>query len=120
MLMNLGEIVLSLLMILLAVIKLDPFGWSMPTNMQMLVLGLLIAAFGFYSGLLYRERARDERDGLHLYRASRFGYIAGITALVAAIVVQSLQGALDPWVVVVLCVMIVAKLVSRMLERYYH
>ena len=120
MLMNLGEIVLSVLMIVLSVIKLDPFDWSMPTPVQMLFLGLLIAAFGLYSGLLYREKARDERDAYHLHKASRFGYIAGVTTLVAAIVVQSLNGTLDPWIVIALSVMIVAKLVSRVLERYFH
>ena len=117
MLTSLGEAVLSLLLVVLALVKLDPLGWSMPTPMQMLVLGLLIAAFGVYSGLLYREKAKDEREASHLHRASRFGYIAGVTVLVAAIVVQSLKASLDPWIVITLVVMVVAKMLGRIIQR---
>ncbi|KGE72063.1 hypothetical protein DC28_08130 [Spirochaeta lutea] len=120
MLMSLGEIILSVLMVVLSVVKLDPFGWSMPTQLQMIILGLLIGAFGLYAGLLYRERPQDEREASHLHRASRLGYMAGVATLVVAIVVQSLNASLDPWVVITLSVMIVAKLVSRIVEQRLH
>jgi uncharacterized membrane protein YgdD (TMEM256/DUF423 family) len=110
MLTNLAELAVSLVFIALVVLKLDPFGLLMPNQVQMSILALLVAAAGLYAGVLFRQRARDEREALHLYRASRFAYIAGVALLVLAIVVQSFQGGADPWLFYILAGMVIVKL----------
>lgn len=110
MLSNLAEILVSLAFVVLLALKLDPFDLLMPNHVQMTILALLVAAGGLYAGVLFRQKARDEREALHLYRASRFAYIAGVGLLVLAIVVQSFAGAVDPWLFYILGGMVVVKL----------
>lgn len=110
MLSNLAEILVSLVFVVLIVLKLDPFDLLMPTKAQMSVLALLVAAGGLYAGLLFRQRARDEREALHLHRASSTAYVAGVLILVVAIAWQSFSGAADPWLFYVLGAMVVVRI----------
>lgn len=110
MLSNLAEIVVSLVFIALLALKLDPLHLLMPSRIQMTLLALLVAAGGLYAGILFRERARDEREALHLHRASRAAYIVGLALLVLAIVVQSFGRGADPWLFFILGGMVIAKL----------
>lgn len=117
MLTIIGEVVLSVIFIILLLMKVDPFDLLMPNHLQMFILGLLVAAFGLYAGALFRQRIRDEREGLHLHRASRFAYIGGVTLLVAGITVQSFEGSLDPWLVYILAGMVIIKLAILVWSR---
>ncbi len=117
MLSNLGEIVVSLAFIVLLALKLDPLDLLMPNKVQMSILALLVAAAGLYAGILFRQKARDEREALHLYRASRFAYVAGVALLVLAIVVQSFQGGTDRWLFYILAGMVLVKLVILIWSR---
>ncbi len=117
MLMNLSEIVVSLIFVVLLVMKLDPFDLLMPNRVQMSILALLVAAAGVYAGIVFRQRARDEREALHLYRASRFAYIVGVALLVLAIVAQSFHGGADPWLFYILAGMVTVKLAILIWSR---
>jgi hypothetical protein len=118
MLSNLGEIVVSLAFIVLLALKLDPLDLLMPNKVQMSILALLVAAAGLYAGILFRQKARDEREALHLYRASRFAYVAGVALLVLGIVVQSFRGGgTDPWLFYILAGMVLVKLVILIWSR---
>jgi uncharacterized membrane protein YgdD (TMEM256/DUF423 family) len=117
MLSNLSEIIVSLAFIILLALKLDPPHLLMPNRIQMSILALLAAAAGLYAGILFRQRARDEREALHLYRASRFAFIAGVALLVLAIAVQSFRGGADPWLFYILGGMVVVKLVILIWSR---
>ncbi len=110
MLKNFGELLVSLVFLVLLGIKLDPFGWTMPDEIQMIVLCLLIAAFAIYAGLLFREKAHDEREEVHIHKASRAAYLGGISLLVLALVVQTLTKSMDPWVILILGGMILIKM----------
>jgi hypothetical protein len=110
MLSNLAEILVSLAFVILLVLKLDPLALLMPNKAQMSILALLVAAAGLYAGILFRQKARDEREALHLYRASRFAYVAGVALLVLAITVQSFRGGADPWLFYILAGMVIVKL----------
>lgn len=101
-------------------IKSDPFHWFMPDAFQMLVLCLFTAALLVYAGLIFREAARDEREASHLYRASRWGYLVGVLALTVTIVVQDLLHCLDPWLLVILGLMVVVKLVVLRWSQWKH
>lgn len=113
----LGEIIVSLLFVVLLILKIDPFRWTMPDQLEMIVLALVIAAYGLYTGLFFRERARDEREAYHLHVAGRIAYLAGVGFLVIAIVVQSLENRLDPWLVGGLAAMVVVKMLSLIWAR---
>jgi uncharacterized membrane protein YgdD (TMEM256/DUF423 family) len=110
MLSNLAEILVSLAFVVLLALKLDPLALLMPNKVQMSILALLVAAAGLYAGILFRQKARDEREALHLHRASRFAYVAGVALLVLAITVQSFQGGADPWLFYTLAGMVIVKL----------
>ncbi len=114
---NLREIIVSAAFVILLALKFDPLNWLMPTRSQVLVLCLLVAAFGLYAGILFRQKVRDEREALHLHRASRIAYIAGVAVLVAAIVIQSLMGMTDPWLFGVLGGMIIIKMAVLIWSR---
>lgn len=114
---NLGEVTLAAGLLAILFLKLDPFHWFMPTATQMLLLCVFAAAFALYSGAIFREKARDERESLHLYRANRMGYLVGVVALSAIIVVQDIRHELDPWLLLVLALMIVVKLIVLMHAR---
>jgi hypothetical protein len=117
MLSNLAEILVSLAFVALLTLKLDPFGLLMPNEAQMSILALLVAAAGLYAGILFRQKARDEREALHLHRASRFAYVAGVALLVLAIAVQSFRGGADPWLFYILGGMVLVKLVILIWSR---
>jgi len=117
MLSNLAEIVVSLAFVVLLALKLDPLDLLMPNKVQMSILALLVAAAGLYAGILFRQKARDEREALHLYRASRFAYVAGVALLVLAIVVQSFHGGADPWLFYILAGMVIVKLAILIWSR---
>lgn len=110
MLSILSEIIVSLVFVALLALKLDPLHLLMPNRVQMTILALLVAAGGLYAGVLFRQKARDEREALHLHRASRFAYVTGVALLVLAIAVQSFSGGVDPWLFYILGGMVVVKL----------
>ncbi len=114
---NVGEIVVSLVFVVLVVLKLDPFKWTMPDQVEMIVLALVVAAYALYAGLFFRERARDEREAYHLHFASRVAYLAGVGFLVVALIVQSIAHHLDPWLVGGLTAMVLVKMISLIWAR---
>ncbi len=114
---NLAEILVSVVFLLLLLLKLDPLHLLMPTPVQTLIICLVVAAFGLYAAILFRQRARDEREAHHLYRASHFAYIGGTAILVAAITVQSFVGPMDPWLFAILGGMIIIKMVTLVWSR---
>lgn len=116
----LSESLVGLAVLLILFLKMDPFHWFMPTEMQMLLLCFFAAAFALYAGVVFREQAKDERESSHLYRASRWGYLVGVVALSILIVVQDVLHRLDPWLLVVLGVMVITKLVVWRWSQWHH
>ncbi len=115
---KLTEILVTLAMLVIMFFKVDPWHWFMPTEIQMLLLCFLVAGVCIWVGLIFREKAHDERETLHLYRASRAGYLVGVLSLSVLIVIQDLQHHLDPLVLVVLAIMITTKLVVLTISQY--
>ena len=115
-----SELVLAGVVILLIVLKLDPFRWFMPSPVQLLLLCILIAALALYAGAIFREKPHDEREESHLYRASRVGYLAGIISLSVVFVIKDLQKEPDPLLLLVLAVMLITKLVVLKYSRHRH
>ena len=115
---NLSEIIIALLLVTILFFKADPFHLLMPTEFQMILLGIMAAAFALYAGLIFREKPADEREAFHLYRASRIAYITGTLSLTIAIIIQDVFHQLDPILVAVLGIMIVTKLVVLLYSKF--
>ncbi len=108
------EVIASIVLIALLVLLLNPFGFWMPTSLQMVILGGAIVAFGAIAAFVLRERGGDEREEAHRSFAGRAAFLAGSAALLFGIVVQSLDHTVDPWLVAVLVVMVVSKMSARL------
>ena len=113
----LQEAVVSAILVVLLVFFIDPLQAWMPSASAMLFVALLVAVFGVFAGLVWRERAEDERDNLHRLLAGRMGFLTGAVVLVAGITVESVQHSLDPWLVYALAAMVFAKVAGSLYGR---
>lgn len=107
------EIIASAFLVVLVILLLNPLHLWMPTNIQMLLLAAAVAAFGVVAAFVLREGAADEREHAHRNVAGRWAFLFGSATIVLGISVQSLDHALDPWLVIVLVVMVLAKMGAR-------
>lgn len=113
----LQEIFVSSALIVLLVLFLNPFGFWMPNALLIMMIAGLIVAFGLFASFIWRESAQDEREALHRFMAGRIAYLAGAGGLVVGIIAESLQHDLDPWLVGILGIMILAKITGLMYSR---
>jgi hypothetical protein len=111
---NLLETTVTLGMLVIAILLLNPFDFWMPDMMVMGMLAGALVLFGFFASFILREKTVDERDESHRTFAGRNAFLAGSGTLIFGIVVQGYAHAVDPWLVVTLIVMIVVKIGSRL------
>lgn len=108
----LGELIISLVLIGLLVFFINPLDLLMPQPLHPFMLPFLAVLFIIFAGLLWRETPGDEREQLHKFIASRFAYFAVIAALLIGVIVQSFKGELDPWLVIAVCIALLAKILG--------
>jgi amino acid transporter len=113
------ELILSLILLILGILLLNPFDMSMSHVLRMTVYGLLLIFTGIFTGLVVHEKAHDERELDHYNRAGRFGYTLGIIVLLAGITWQTVYMPYDPWLLATLIAMIIGKVGSRIYSRMY-
>ena len=113
-----SEILIAVSFVALLTALLNPWGAFMPMPLVMTLLVFLLVAFGIFAGLIWRERGGDERDRFHAMLADRVAYLLGTGVLLVGVAIQSFTHALDPWLVVVLGIMIIAKIAGRILTRW--
>ncbi|MGH7203609.1 MAG: hypothetical protein ACREHC_04165 [Candidatus Levyibacteriota bacterium] len=116
----LGEIIISLLLIGLLVFFLNPIGLLMPQQMHPLMIPLLVILFIIFAAFIWKEQPGDERAQLHKFIASRFAYFAGLATLLIAILVEHATQTIDPWLVIVLCVILLAKIAGILYSYWKH
>jgi len=85
----------------------------MPQSFEMALPIFLIVAFLVFSSLFWKERSKDERENLHRLNAGRISFMIGSAILTLGIIIQSLAHNVDPWLVITLSSMILAKVASR-------
>lgn len=112
-----SEVIIALILISLLVLLLDPFGFVMATNLQMMVIAFVLIIFIFFAAFVWNEKTRDEREELHKHIVSRFAYLSGASILTIAVIYQSLNHTLDPWVIIALIVMVLAKLIGSIYTK---
>jgi hypothetical protein len=108
------EILVASVLIVLAVLLLNPFHFWMPDVIVMSILAITLVLFGIFASFIMREKVTDERDSLHRTFAGRNAFLAGSTILMVGIVTEGYSHAVDPWLVAALIVMILVKIVTRM------
>lgn len=108
------EIGSALILVVLALLLLNPVGFWMPDAMHMLILAATVVAFGSFAVFIFREKALDEREDSHRMFAGRAAFFLGGAILMLGIIVQTLQHALDPWMVVALLGMVTGKIAARL------
>ncbi len=106
-------IVTALGTLLLALLVLNPFHLWMPTMVAMVFLAALFVVFCVFAVFVVREKTVDEREEQHRAFAGHAAFLTGAALLVIGIMVEDIQHALDPWLVVALIGMIGAKLAAR-------
>ena len=116
----LQEIIVSVVLIVLLILFLNPFElWMPPVLLMMMVLGLVIV-FSIFASFIWRENSRDERENLHKMMAGRIAFLAGAGSLVIGIIIQSFRHELDFWLVLTLGTMIFAKIIGLIYSRARH
>jgi hypothetical protein len=110
---NIKEIITTVCLAGMAVLLLNPFGFWMPDMMLMFMLAAALALFGLFASFILREGSGDEREGFHRTLAGRNAFLAGSAVLTLGIVVQGYSHAVDPWLVIVLVVMVSVKIITR-------
>ncbi len=114
------EFLISIILIILAVILLNPLDFWMPQPVEMSIMVSLAVVFIVFSLLIWQENAKDEREALHRYIAARFAYISATAVLILGIILQSLRHILDPWLVIAIVVMVLAKISGRIYSQLKH
>jgi putative flippase GtrA len=110
---NLPHIIVALLVVLFLVLLTDPFMYWMPPMAGMAALVLACVSLLVWAGFVTYESASDEREAMHRMNAGRVAYLAGVSVLTLALLVQGLAHAIDPWVALALGVMVIAKVGAR-------
>jgi len=111
--MNKTETSIALLLLALAILLLNPFGFFMPSAVLMTLIGLLVAAAALFAGVVWREYSGDEREVFHRMFAGRSAFIVGTSVLVVGIAIQSLSHSVDSWLVAALVSMVLVKIIGR-------
>lgn len=113
---NWQEVVISIILLILMFIVINPGKLWMPTVLQIcLNLGLLIV-FSLFSLFIWKENAHDEREQLHRLIAGRIAFIAGASVITIGIIIQGIHQSVDPWLPATLGVMVIAKTISLRIE----
>lgn len=107
-----GEIAISFLLIGLLVFFINPLDLLMPHSLHPFMVPFLLVLFIIFAGLLWKETPGDEREQLHKFIASRFAYFAVITTLIVGVIFQSFKGEVDPFLIIGICIALLAKILG--------
>jgi len=117
---KLQESIIAAVLIAIAVFLLNPFNWRMPSNVVMLIAAGLAAVFAIYASFAWREQAQDEREHMLRSFSGRIAFLAGSGMLSIAIIVQAFAHQVDPWLVLALSCMVIAKIAGLWWAEYRH
>lgn len=89
----------------------------MPSAIVMILIGIFIAAFGFFAVMIWNENPRDEREAHILLSSDRLGFLVGAVLLSTLLVIESLRHQPTALLATVLSAMILAKLIGKYLHK---
>jgi len=110
---NLVETIVTVCLIAIAILLLNPFHFWMPDMLVISMLVIALVLFSIFASFILREKIFDERDSLHRVFAGRNAFLAGSAVLMLGIVVQGYFHSVDEWLVIALIVMVIVKIATR-------
>lgn len=102
----------------IAFLFLNPGHLTMPDSLVSMLIVAFIVSFLTFAAYLFREKASDERETVHVLTAGRISYLVGVGTLILGIILQALKHNIDPWLVIALCAMVFSKLLSRIHSHF--
>jgi len=108
----LSESLLAIILLVLLLIFLNPFDFLMPPPFLSMLVIVLIAIFGMFVAVIWKEQVGDERETMHRMLAGRFAFLIGSTILVIGIILQELKHITDPWLIYALVGMLLGKILG--------
>jgi uncharacterized protein involved in response to NO len=112
------ELGLSSTLLCLLFLLFDPFHLLMLSSVQMLILCSVAVAFLLYGIFLFRTNVQDEREQLHVFVASKLGYLIGAAVLTFAIVAEKLSHHSVSWLIIALAGMVLGKIIGLLYAQY--
>lgn len=108
------EVVVASVLVVCAVLVLNPFHFWMPHMMVIGMLALFLVALAVFGVFVLDEKPVDEREEAHRSLAGRIAFLVGSTVVTLGIVTQEMvQESVDPWLVVALVLMVLSKIATR-------
>ena len=111
------EILLSCILLLLMFLLMNPFSWFMPSMSQIVFLALFISVYVLFLVFVWKERVRDEREETHRSRAGRIAFLSGVSVMLVGVIVQTIQGDLDVWLLGALGATVLGKIGGHLYSR---
>ena len=115
---SIQEIIISIVLVILLVLLLNPLYFWMPNMMLMTIIVGLVLVFSMFVVFVWREQAQDEREELHKLKSGRIAFLAGASILMIGIVVEGLSHDIDIWLIIALSVMILSKVIGLAYNRF--
>lgn len=98
---------------------LNPFNLMMKVMLSGGVIVCLIVLYLVKFFVIFKETPQDERDLQHRYHSSWASYSTVSILLFVGVIVESLQGDVDVWLVIAFAGMLISKLVSLIYLEVY-
>ena len=112
-------VLLFILTVLLTFLLLDPFDLMMKLILSGVVLGLLATLYIIKFIVIWKEKEVDERDLHHRFYSSWVSYYTTSGLLFVGVIVESLSGVPDKWLIVSLAGLFITKLASLIYLEIY-
>lgn len=113
------EFILSLAIIILSLLLLNPLHLWMPSGSDMGIVVALLISFATFAIFIFREKPSDERELAHRNTSGRVAFLAGAGVLVVGIALEGLQHSVDPWLVYSLVAMVIGKAIGLYWSKKY-
>ncbi len=110
---NLKETIVTVCLIVIAILLLNPFNFWMPDMMVVGMLAVALVLFAMFASFILREKIVDERDMLHRTLAGRNAFLVGSAILMLGIIIQGYNHSVEPFLVITLIAMVVVKIGTR-------
>lgn len=110
---NIKEYTITLALIAISILLLNPFHFWMPDMVVMCMLAFGLVIFGVFASFILREKSIDEREDQHKALAGRNAFLVGSGILMLGIVIQGYFHVVDPWLVIALMGMVITKIITR-------
>lgn len=112
------ESFLGLVILLILVVFLNPTHLLMPDSLHTLLLLGFIVVFLAFLGVVWKEKARDEREATHIQKSGRMSFFVGTALLVAGILAQAIRHDVDVWLMIALAGTVLTKILSRLYHSF--